>query len=113
MAFFTLTNHSSNVRSIAILWFALGVIGFLPAAFSGMIFDAPGSENRFANVALATSIGTFPLVCICTGVKAIVYGRRGEFGSAYKTLMIPLINIAGGGAAIVWISWFQNGKFNG
>jgi hypothetical protein len=86
------------------------LVTFVP--LSGMLFDAPGSENSPATWVLAASIWTYPVLHLIG-----VVGSR--FASANSEPMwkvrlwayAPLINVVWFIAAIVWIELRCDGKF--
>jgi hypothetical protein len=100
------------IVALAAIWIVAGILGVIPALFSVMLLDAPGSEDRPATVALMFAVLTFPFVCLFSVVKSLA-NRREHAGRAYLFLLLPLVNIAIGLAAAVWIQQFQGGKFNG
>jgi hypothetical protein len=101
------------VLALAALWAVVGIVSFLPAMFSVMMFDAPGSTEQPATWVLALSVLSFPLVCLFAVVNALVCRRAGDLQRAYRFLLLPLVNLLAGGAAAAWIQAFQDGKFAG
>lgn len=97
-----------------LLWIVAGIAGMIPALFSGFLFDAPGSTSNPATIVLAISMLTFPFNAIGCGADAIVATVRRRSGAiVIRSLLVPLINIACGGAALAWIEMFQGGYLNG
>lgn len=95
------------------------VVGFLPAVMTPMMFDAPGSLENPATVILALSVATFPITCILAVLLSWLMALlplMARFPQHYTwacTLTgLPLINIAIGGLALVWLLVFNNGYFS-
>lgn len=100
------------LRLISVLWILAGVAGLIPALFSVMLFDAPGSESNPATIALALAVATFPFVCFGAAVQAL-RSAADESGGDYRLLFVPLLNVVVAALAVAWIEAFQNGRFNG
>jgi hypothetical protein len=96
-----------------VLWVALGLAAIIPALFSVMMFDAPGSEKNLAVRALAASLMGFPIVCGFSVAKSWLVFREKAYWLACALALLPLINVAVGGAGLAWIQLVQGGKFNG
>lgn len=100
------------IRLISVLWILAGVAGLMPALFSVMLFDAPGSESNPATIALALAVATFPFVCLGAAVQSL-RSASADSGGDYRLLFLPLLNIVVAAIAVAWIEAFQNGRFNG
>ena len=96
-----------------VLWVGLGLFSVLPAMFSVMMFDAPGSDANPATWALFASVVSFPFVCGGAVATSWAAFRAGEFAKACWCACLPVINLAVGGAASAWITLAQDGKFAG
>lgn len=101
------------IGGATVLWVLLGGLGVLPALFSCMMFDAPGSENNWATIALAYSLMSFPFSCFISVAKSRENLRDNGFTVALLWAMLPLVNLGVGGMGFTWISLFQGGKFHG
>lgn len=89
----------------------LGVLSILPALFSVMMLDAPGSESNLATLALVVSLFTFPVACAgATALSWIAYGS-GALKMACMWALLPMINLVVGGAGLTWILVVQGGRF--
>lgn len=102
-----------------VIWIAGAVIGLLPALMTPMMFDAPGSLENPVTVTLALSIATFPVVCaVAVLLSWLVFGlpALAHFPHRYlwacALISLPLINVAIGGLALAWITWFNGGSFS-
>ena len=102
----------SIVNDVTYLWFALMIVGSVPASFSIMMFDAPGS-GKPATIVLAASLMSFPLVCLLSIVMAQRALKVDLLLLAYLWVLVPLANIAVGSAGLAWIQLVQDGRFNG
>jgi hypothetical protein len=119
---FTLGSRAQAVTSTAVNrvvlgatvgWSLLGAASALPAMFACMMFDAPGSENRWATWALVGAITSFPIVCIVAILEARASRRAGNFSRACWCAGLPLVNLLVGGAAAAWIEIVQGGRLAG
>lgn len=97
----------------SVLWGALGTVGVVPALFSVMMFDAPGSTTNPATIASAASVMSFPLVCGISVSLCWTRFREQRFAAAGWSTLLPLMNVVVLAAAIGWIEWMQGGKLNG
>lgn len=75
------------------LWGIAVFFGQVPAFVSIMIFDAPGSEDKFSNYILFWTMFTFPAVCIIAILGAWFFHRRQSVKLAFALLLLPLVNI--------------------
>ncbi|MGB3200656.1 MAG: hypothetical protein WBA99_07130 [Nodosilinea sp.] len=103
---------------VTVIWTAAAVIGLMPALMSPMMFDAPGSLENPATVALALSVATFPVVCILAVLAGwLVFALPALAHLPYRyhwvcgLLALPLLNVVIGGLALVWLVWFNGGSF--
>lgn len=103
----------SLVLGATIAWTPLGVVSILPAMFSVMMFDAPGSEKNLATIALAASLMSLPVVCGIAVAMSWQSLRAASHAVACLWAMLPFVNLFVGGAGLNWIMWMQGGKFNG
>lgn len=94
------------------------VVGFFPAVMTPMMFDAPGSLENPVTVTLALSVATFPIVCVLAVILSWLMAllpMLAHFPQHYTWACLltglPLINVAIGGFAIVWLSLFNGGSF--
>ncbi|PSR19466.1 hypothetical protein C8255_02360 [filamentous cyanobacterium CCP3] len=102
-----------------VIWIAAAVVGVVPALMSPMILAAPGALEHPAAVTLALSVGTFPVVCIVAvllgwltfALPALAHRPHRDLW-ACVLINLPLLNIATGGLALAWMSWFNGGSFN-
>jgi hypothetical protein len=88
-------------------------VSIVPAGFSVMMFDAPGSTGQPATWVLALAVLSFPLVCLFAAVNALIHRRSGQLSRAYWFLALPVASLLIGAAAAFWIETFQGGKFAG
>ena len=101
------------IAVIAVLWGIIGVIGLVPAGLSVMIFDAPGSEKQSGTIWLFRAIASFPFVCFFTAITTLILNSFDRFKLSIVVLLLPLINVAIGGAAVIMIDQWQGGRFGG
>ena len=101
------------VVAATVAWALLGLASVIPAMFSVMMFDAPGSTSNLPTIALVASLMSFPFACVIALVEAWGSYRREDYSRARCWAGLPLINLTLGGAAVVWILLFQDGKFAG
>jgi hypothetical protein len=94
------------------IWFALMIVVSVPAFFSIMMFDAPGSDKP-ATYLLAGSLMSCPIACGLSVLMSERSIKTNALLSAFLWAMLPLVNIAVGSAGWAWISWMQGGRFNG
>lgn len=104
----------------ALIWLCassavLGIVAFggtFVAAFAVMMFDAPGSENNPATIALFTSLCGLPIVSGTTVVFSwILYVSQRYRAACAITIVLPLLNALAIAAALAYISIVQDGKF--
>jgi hypothetical protein len=75
------------------LWMALGIIGFLPALFSIMLFDAPNSYKDLNLVIYFWSVFTFPIICIASILLSWGFYRYRFYNISCGVTLMPLTNI--------------------
>ena len=98
---------------ISTILFSLGgILGILPALTSFFLFDAPGSEKNPATIVLFVSALTLPLVCVIAVSAAWILYARKWFAAACWVSLLPLVNLVGGGGALLWLELFNNGQFS-
>jgi hypothetical protein len=97
---------------VAWLWRIVGCPAIVPALFSVMLFDAPGSM-QLSTILLATAIVTFPAVCFQSANQALRHYRSERPREAVRALAKPLASIAVILTSLAWIEIFQGGKLNG
>jgi uncharacterized protein len=70
-----------------------GFLGVVPAIFSCMAFDAPGSAAQPLPWLLAITVGSFPLVC-CGAIVCgwICYGTK-RYRRASLVVLAPMVNV--------------------
>jgi hypothetical protein len=102
----------SIVKFSQYIWFALMIVVSVPALFSIMMFDAPGSD-RPATYLLAGSLMSCPFACGFSVLMSERSIKTHALLSAFLWTMLPLVNIAVGSAGLAWIVWMQGGRFNG
>jgi hypothetical protein len=93
-------------------WRIVGTVAILPALFSVMLFDAPGS-TQFSTIVLAVAVVTFPAVCLACAQEAMRHYRGERWPAAFRSLCLPLGSVALVMLALAWIEIVQGGKFNG
>jgi len=103
---------------VALLWAGVGVLSLVPAMFTPMLFDAPGSTENTPTVALALSFVSLPLTCGGSAVGLFVLwvlGRDGGFRRwpAIALALLPLLSFAAVVAAWLWIDVASGGRLDG
>lgn len=96
-----------------VVWGLAGVASAIPAMFSVMLFDAPGSEENPATIALAAAMMGFPVACLIAVTQAWAAYRRDDATRIKLWSSAPLVVVAVGAVAAAWIEWFQGGKLAG
>lgn len=96
-----------------VVWGILGTGGAFAAMFAVMLFDAPGSEKQLATIVLAVGAMTFPVLCLISLIMSWAAVCDGLLFKACKWTLLPLVSIALGLAAQIWINVFQNGRLCG
>ncbi|HEY4313854.1 MAG TPA: hypothetical protein VGN12_30730 [Pirellulales bacterium] len=94
-------------------WVLLGLVGMIPAGFSVMMFDAPGSEKNIATNVLVYSLLTFPIICGGAVIASWVTLLSKKYGTACLCACLPLVNCASAASALTWIMLVQGGSFRG
>ena len=89
-----------------------GILGLLPALTSFFLFDAPGSEDNPATILLFCCALTLPVVCLLALLAAWIFYWGKHYRSACGISLLPLLNITGAIAALVWLEIFHGGQFN-
>ncbi|MDQ6765990.1 MAG: hypothetical protein M3Z22_07825, partial [Verrucomicrobiota bacterium] len=84
----------------------------LPALTSVFLFDAPGSEKNPATIVLFWSALSFPLACLLSVVSSWILYQCDRFTAAGWAALVPILNVAGGGAALLWLELFNGGRFS-
>ena len=98
---------------VSTILFSLGgILGLLPALTSFFLFDAPGSENNPATILLFCCALTLPVVCLVALLAAWILYRWKYYRVACGISLLPLLNITGAVAALVWLEIFNRGQFN-
>jgi hypothetical protein len=97
--------------TVTVLLGILGLAGCLPAMFTPMMFDAPGSERNPATLILALSVATWPLSCLVA--IGLSWGFKKRVNVSLLLLLLPLLNIVGGCVALFLLMAFQGGRFAG
>lgn len=101
------------VDTTTFLWGLLGLVSVPAAGFLVMMFDAPGSTDNLSTYFLAASVMSFPLACLLSVSMSWQTLRTGAFSKACLWTLLPLANIVIGAAVLTWISFVQDGRFNG
>ena len=95
---------------LTVLLVILGLLGCIPAMFTPMMFDDGDALHNPATIILAVSIVTWPPCCLIAIILAWVFRKRSN--GSLRFLLLPLINLLAGGAALLWITIFQGGEFS-
>lgn len=95
------------------LWSVLGVLGLLPAMFSPMLFDAPGSTSSLPTIMFAIGVLAFPLACFASVVGMWAAYSRGNLLVAYRWCALPLGCAGWVAAAMIWLNLAQAGSLAG
>lgn len=93
------------------LWVLAGFAGVVPAMFSAMMFDAPGPSENPATLTLFWSTFTFPLVCLVAVALGWILHLRGKQLPAVLAALAPLLSIAIGTLALLYLIVFNDGRF--
>lgn len=96
-----------------VVWGALGILGLLPAMFTPMMFDSPGSTSSIPIIVAALSILCFPLVCLVSIVAAWMAYRDCDYYRIKRWIITPLGSIAVTVAAFIWLNLAQAGLLPG
>lgn len=91
----------------------VGLAGLFPAAFSVMMFDAPGSSSNPATITLFLSVATFPIVCLASIIAAWSFYSSQQMEVAGWVILSPALNIVAGCLAKGCLDIFYGGKFGG
>ena len=91
------------------LWFAVGFVSILPALFSFLIFDAPGSTEILPTLLLSWSVKSFPFIGI--GSSLGIRFLKGNDLAFYISLL-PLVNVILFLVALYWLNVSCGGSFN-
>lgn len=95
-----------------ILLLAGGAFGIVLAMSSFFLFDAPGSDKNPATILLFISALTSPVMCGLALVSSwIAYGLK-FFRTAVCLAFAPVLNIIGGGVALLWLEMANGGRLN-
>jgi hypothetical protein len=73
----------------SLAWAVLGIAGLVPAGFSVMLFDAPGSTSNPSNVGLFLLIASFPVFCLAAIVAGITDLCRKKYQRATLWMCLP------------------------
>lgn len=98
---------------LSVVFGVLGAASAIPALFSVMLFDAPGSTENPATIALVAAIATCPIVCPAAVVGAWLFYRAGRNALAAIVIWSPILNVVVAAIAIYCLETFYGGKFNG
>jgi hypothetical protein len=91
------------------LWFAVGFASILPALFSFLIFDAPGSTEILPTLLLSWSVKSFPFIGI--GSSLGIRFLKDHVLAVYLSLL-PLVNVILFLVALYWLNVSCGGSFN-
>jgi hypothetical protein len=97
----------------SIVYGILGVCSVVPAAFSVMMFDAPGSEKNPATRLLFWSIVTFPGACLLAILAAWATYVARDDAAANLLVHVPLVNVVLFIVGFYWLKIIYGGRFNG
>ena len=75
---------------MTVIWALAGLVGCIIAAFSVMIFDAPGSTENPAAILYFLSIASFPIVCALAIYRAWVLFSAKNLRFACWSTLLPL-----------------------
>lgn len=99
---------------VTTLLFAVGgVLGVIPALFSPMMFDAPGSTENPFTVALFLSVISFPVVSLLSIVISWLLYAFDRPRAAWLLALTPLIPIFVGALALTGLQLLHGGSFSG
>ena len=90
----------------------VGFGGLVLALTSFFLFDAPGSEKNPATILLFVCALTLPVTSMLSiAVPWICYARK-HYRAACLIAFVPVLNLAGGAGALIWLEIFNGGRFN-
>lgn len=89
----------------------LGVLPAVPALFSVMMFDAPGSTSNPATIILFIATISFPLVCFGAIATAWELYRENRKWAGRLIFLSPTVNVIAFFAAYDCLEIFYGGKF--
>ncbi|WP_020061051.1 hypothetical protein [Bacillus sp. 123MFChir2] len=85
-----------RMNAMQLLYVLLAVFGFIPGILTGMIFDAPGSENDIFRQCIFYSYPCFVLTFLVTAILARIFYQRGQYKVVRWLNVLPLF----------WFFWF-------
>jgi len=88
-----------------------GVVGFMPAMMSPMMFDSPGSDEDSGTIVLFLSMVSFPAVCLLAIPLAWIVHVFQKHRLAIFCTLLPLVNILLASLAILYLQVFNQGNF--
>ena len=74
----------------------------MAAAFSVMMFDAPGATSQLLPYVIGVGAPLAALTCVIAVLKALSLTRSGRIEAAMLILLVP---IAIGGTLLVFLAW--------
>jgi hypothetical protein len=92
---------------LSALWVLAALPSGLLALFSGLLYDAPGSESSPLTVALVRTMFTLPLAWLAGAGLPWVF-RRSAF--ARWLFLLPFLNLAVAGGLVIAIQVVCGGK---
>ncbi len=104
---------STYLTITSVVFGTLAVLGIMPALFSPMKFDAPGSQENPATQLLFWTTLTFPLVCAFAIATSWGLFALHAYQSARLIALVPILNSLAWILALVWLEVAYDGKFNG
>lgn len=87
-----------------------GVVSLVPAMFSVMLFDAPGSTENVVLWIVFFSILAFPVIAGASIVIAWLVFVSGHPWPALLCFLIPLLPLVGVFGGFIWIEQMQGGQ---
>lgn len=93
-----------------VLWVAASLAGLVMAMMSVMMFDSPGSTEQPGTVTLALAVVAFPFSCWLAIVLSWILFFLRRWVASLACTALPLLPVAVGAGAWVWIDVVQKGS---
>ena len=90
----------------------VGLGGLALAVTSLFLFDAPGSEKNPAVILLFVCALTLPVTSLLSILVPWVFFARKRYRAACVLTLVPILNLAGGAGALIWLQIFNGGQFS-
>ena len=90
----------------------VGLGGLALAVTSLFLFDAPGSEKNPATILLFVCALTLPVTSILSIAVPWIFYARKHYRAACLLALAPVLNLAGGAGALIWLEIFNGGRFS-